>query len=92
MHLTKNKLKTAGYIIKRLRDNGFIVIKLFAFFSKTDPRRWTILINPGGQSVLMTCYANIDGIDSTTFELNDGGCHIPKNLHILVKLTQYLVQ
>jgi hypothetical protein len=92
MHLSRNKLKTAGYIIKRLRDNGYIVIKIFAFFSKTDPRRWTILINPGGESVFMTCYSNLEGISETTFELNDGGCHIPKNFHIKTDSLEVIIE
>ena len=45
-----NKLKTAGYTIKRLKDNGFVVFKLFNAYAHIDPRRWTILIDPGRTS------------------------------------------
>jgi len=92
MNLTKNKLKTAGYVIKRLRDNGFIVIKMFAFYAKSDPRRWTVLINPGGESVYMTYYANLEQLDESTFELNDGGSRIPKNLHIKTDSLEVIIE
>lgn len=92
MSLTKNKLKTAGYIIKRLRDNGFIVIKMFAFYAKSDPRRWTVLINPGGESVYLTYYANLEQLDESTFELNDGGNRIPKNMHIKTDSMEVIIE
>ena len=92
MQLSRNKLKTAGYTIKRLRDNGYIVIKMFAFYAKTDPRRWTILINPGGESVYMTCYQNLDSHDSFSFELNDGGARIPKNIHLKTDSLEVIVE
>ena len=38
----KNKIKTAGYFIKRLKDNGFVVLKMFNAYSNEDPRRWTV--------------------------------------------------
>ena len=58
-----NKLKTAGYTIKRLKDNGFVVFKMFNAYSNTDPRRWTVLINPGDASIYLTCYHNKDNIN-----------------------------
>ena len=92
MNLSRNKIKTAGYTIKRLRDNGFIVLKIFAFYAKSDSRRWTILINPGGQSVFMTCYQNHDQVDQYTFELHDGGARIPKNFQIKTDSLEVIVE
>ena len=43
---TKNKLKTAGYFIKRLRDSGFETVRIFNGYSHSDPRKWTILVDP----------------------------------------------
>lgn len=80
--MSKNKIKTPGYFIKRLRDNGFIVIRLFSVYAKSDPRRWTVMVNPSEASVLITCYSNKNDIDEILFELNDGGNRIPKNLSI----------
>ena len=92
MKLSKNKVKTAGYVIKRLRDNGFIVIKTFAFFAKSDPRSWAILINPGEASVFLTCYHNKDNVGDIIFELNDGGRSIPRNMFLKTDSIEVLVQ
>ena len=80
--MSKNKIKTPGYFIKRLRDNGFVVLRLFSVYGKHDPRRWTVMVNPSEASVLITCYTNKNEIDETLFELNDGGSKMPKNFNI----------
>jgi len=80
--MSKNKIKTPSYFIKRLRDNGFVVIKLFSVYSKQDPRRWTVMINPSFDSVLVTCYTNKDNIDEVLFEFNDGDRRIQRNFSI----------
>jgi hypothetical protein len=79
---SNNKLKTPGYFIKRLRDNGFVVIRLFSVYAKGDPRRWTVMVNPSERSVLITCYANKTDLGEILFELNDGGAEIPKNFSL----------
>jgi len=92
MKLSKNKLKTAGYFIKRLRDNGFVVLKIFAFYAKPDPRRWTILVNPGESSLFITCYENKDQYNEFIFELNDGGKFIPKNYHLKTDSIEVIIE
>lgn len=79
---SKNKIRTPSYFIKRLRDNGFIVIKIFNVYSKQDPRQWTVMVNPSESSVLITCYLNKENINEVLFEFNDGGRRIPKNFFI----------
>jgi hypothetical protein len=79
---SKNKIRTPGYFIKRLRDNGFIVIRLFSVYAKSDPRRWTVMVNPSLDSVLITCYNNKTEMNEVLFELNDGGNRIPKNYNL----------
>lgn len=79
---SRNKLKTPSYFVKRLRDNNFIVLKLFTVYSKGDPRRWTVMVNPSERSVLITCYNNKDGFGDVMFEINDGGVSIPKNMYL----------
>ena len=69
----KNKIKTAGYFIKRLKDNGFVVFKMFNAYSHVDPRRWTVLVNPGSESVYITCYTNKEEKGEVLFEFDDGG-------------------
>lgn len=80
--MSSNKLKTPGYFIKRLRDNGFVVIRLFSVYAKGDPRRWTVMVNPSETSVMITCYANKTDLGEILFEFNDGGHQIPKNYNI----------
>jgi hypothetical protein len=80
--MSKNKIKTPSYFIKRLKDNGFVVLRLFSVYAKSDPRRWTIMVNPSERSVMITCYSNKTEIDEILFELNDGGHRMPKNFNI----------
>lgn len=92
MNLSKNKTKTSGYFIKRLRDNGFVVIKIFREYSKTDPRAWSIMINPGHNSVLVTCYINRENKDDVEFEFNDGGKNIPKNFFLKTDSLEVVIE
>lgn len=80
--MSNNKLKTPSYFIKRLRDNGFIVIRLFSVYAKGDPRRWTVMVNPSERSVMITCYVNKNNFGEILFEINDGGAGMPKNFSI----------
>ena len=80
--MSNNKLKTPGYFIKRLRDNGFVVIRLFSVYAKHDPRRWTVMVNPSERSVMITCYYNKTDLGEILFEISDGGAEIPKNYSI----------
>ena len=91
----KNKIRTPGYFVKRMRDSGFVVLKIFREYAKHDSRAWTILVNPGGASVYITCYFNRENNKDIEFELNDGGFNIPKNFFIktdsIEVITEYLV-
>lgn len=73
MSVQKNKLTTLGYFKKRLRDSGYIVLDIYKTYSFTDPRSWTIMIDPGGASVLCTCYKNTEAPGEDYFEVYDGG-------------------
>jgi len=68
----KNKVTTCGYFIKRLRDNGYTVNRIFSDYTSNDPRRWTIMINPERAALYITCYVNYDWSGDFKFELNDG--------------------
>ena len=80
--ISKNKIKTPSYFIKRLRDNGFVVIKIFNVYAKHDPRQWTVMVNPSEASVFITCYVNKDNIDEILFEFNDGDRRIQSNFFV----------
>ena len=69
---TKNKLKTAGYFIKRLRDSGFETVRIFNGYSHSDPRKWTILIDPKQASIFVTCFENTPFKGEYLFTFEDG--------------------
>ena len=87
-----NKLTTLGYTLKRFRDSGYMANKLFAEYGDTDPRAWTIMINPGTASVFCTCYINDPYIGQTYFELFDGNQFIPGRLKIQTSSFEILVE
>jgi DNA-binding beta-propeller fold protein YncE len=68
----RNKVTTCGYFIKRLRDNGYTVNRIFSDYSSLDSRRWTIMVDPDGAALYITCYVNYDWSGDFKFELNDG--------------------
>ena len=72
MQNKKNKLKTAGYFIKRLKDNDFVTLRIFDKYSESDPRKWTVLVDPGGASVYVTCFENTPFKGEYLFNFNDG--------------------
>lgn len=86
-----NKLKTAGYTIKRLKDNGFVVLKMFNAYSESDPRRWSVLIDPGRASVYLTCYHNKENINEIMFELDDGGVKFNRGFFIKTESAEVII-
>lgn len=87
-----NKLTTLGYTLKRLRDCGYMAIKLFAEYGDNDPRSWTLIIDPGGASVFCTCYVNDPYIGETFFELYDGNQYIPGRFKLKTSSFEVLVE
>jgi len=78
----KNKLKTAGYFIKRLKDNDFVTLRIFDKYSESDPRKWTVLIDPGGASVYVTCFENTPFKGEYLFNFNDGNQNFNNNFSL----------
>ena len=91
MKNNKNKVTTLGYFLSRLRDSGFITIKMFSKYGEADPRKWTVMVDPGGQSLLVTCYQNKENLGETSFEFNDGGNKFPKNYHLKTKSMEIVI-
>jgi hypothetical protein len=87
-----NKLTTLGYTLKRFRDNGYYAHKLFNDYADTDPRAWTIVIDPGVASIFCTCYINDPFIGESYFELYDGGQFIPGRLKIKTSSFEILIE
>lgn len=88
---TKNKITTGGYFLRRLRDSGFIAIRMFNKYGLHDPRKWTMLIDPGGYSLMITCYVNKDFPGDVVFEFNDGGNRFPKNYNLKTQSMEIVV-
>lgn len=87
-----NKVTTLGYTLKRLRDAGYFVDKIFTKYSEADPRTWTILIEPSKSSVFCTCYINDPYIGESYFELYDGNQFIPGRLKIKTSSFEVLIE
>lgn len=68
-----NKVYTPGYFIKRLKDSGFVVWKIFNNYPENDSRYWTILVNPGKESVYITCHINKNMLGDVSYEMYDSG-------------------
>jgi hypothetical protein len=88
---SRNSIKTPSYFIKRLKDSGFIVWKIFDNYGVHDPRCWTVLVDPAGSSVFITCYMNKDFFGDVMFELNDGGKKIPKNFSLKTESLEVII-
>lgn len=87
----KNKISTFSYFLKRLRDSGFIAIKLFKDYGQQDPRKWSVMIDPGGRSVMITCYQNKEFKGDLMFEINDGGSFFPKNYNLKTSSMEIII-
>jgi len=70
--MKKNKVTTCGYFIKRLRDNGYTVNRIYNEYTSSDPRRWTIMVDPKTAALYITCYLNKDFFGDLMFEIHNG--------------------
>ena len=77
-----NKITTQSYFVKRLKDCGYMVYKLFDEYNEADPRNWTIMIDPGNASIICTCYNNDSAFGEYYFEMYDGGQFIPEKFKL----------
>jgi hypothetical protein len=88
----KNKLKTPGYFIKRLKDNDFVTLRIFDKYSVGDPRRWTVLVDPGGSSVFITCFENTPFKGEYLFSFYDGNQNFNSNFSLKTDSIEVVVQ
>lgn len=91
MNKPKNSITTYSYFCKRLKDNDFIVLKIFNDYGTHDPRRWTLVVDPGKSSVFITCYSNKVFGGETLFELYDGGQRFPKNFSLKTESIEVII-
>ena len=87
----KNNITTPGYFVKRLRDSGFIVVKLFDQYGQHDPRKWSVMVDPSNTSVMITCYQNKEFKGDILFEINDGGNRFIKNFNLKTQSMEIII-
>jgi len=88
----KNKVSTLGYFVKRLKDSGYVVWKMFNKYSIEDNRKWTVLINPGTESVMMTCRVNVEDTGSSPhFDVYDARQSTFKNVTLATDSIEVIV-
>ena len=87
-----NKLTTLGYMLKRLRDSGYVAHKVFVDYGIADPRAWTLVIEPKISSVFLTCWVNDPYLGESFFEISDGGQYIPGKLKLKTSSFEILVE
>tara|TARA_R110000824_G_scaffold60345_2_gene161340 strand:+ start:2291 stop:2632 length:342 start_codon:yes stop_codon:yes gene_type:complete len=88
----KNKLRTPGYFIKRLKDNNFVTLRIFNKYNDRDPRRWTVLVDPAGASVFITCFENTPFKGEYLFSFDDGNQNFKGNLSLKTFSIEVIVQ
>ena len=88
----KNKLRTPGYFIKRLKDNDFVTLRVFNKYNHQDPRRWTVLVDPSGASVYITCFENTPFKGEYLFNFNDGNQLFKSNFSLKTDSIEVVVQ
>lgn len=87
----KNNIATLGYFLKRLRDSDFVVLKMFEEYSESDPRKWTVLVDPENSALFITCYVNQNFRGECFFEMNDGGKRFTKNYNLKTKSMEVMI-
>jgi hypothetical protein len=94
--MSRNKITTVSYFIKRLRDSGYVTDKLYTDYSNSDARSWTVVVDPKVSSVFITCFNNHNYFGEEYFEIHDGGQFIPENFKLktssIETVIEYLVK
>ena len=88
----KNKLKTAGYFIKRLKDAGYVTLRMFDKYDEDDPRKWTILVDPSGASVYITCFEDRPFKNEYLFSFEDGNRRFSRGYVLKTSSIEVVVQ
>ena len=91
MKKAKNKITTNGYFLRRLRDSGFIAVRSFSKFGQHDPRKWSVIVDPGVTSVIITCYQNKENAGDVFFTFDDGGVKFPNNWKLKTQSMEVIV-
>lgn len=87
-----NKITTMGYFIKRLRDSGYVVDKLYNDYAKHDPRCWSVVVDPKNTSVIITYFNNHNFLGEEYFSINDGGQFFPENFKLKTSSIEVVIE
>ena len=90
--MPKNKITTQGYFVKRIRDRGYRVDRVYSKYCDSDPRKWTIVINPLHESVFITCRDNGEWPWRGMYEFCDNGVNIPRGFHVNTESVDVVVR
>ena len=90
--MSKNKVTTCSYFIKRLRDSGYVVDRLWSEYGMGDARSWTVIIDPVVSSIFCTCFNNKSEFGEEYFELYDGNQFIPDQFKIKTSSIEVIVE
>jgi hypothetical protein len=88
----KNKLKTAGYFIKRLKDAGYVTFRIFDKYDENDSRKWTVLVDPSGASVYITCFENRPFKNEYLFSFEDGNQRFSRGYVLKTSSIEVVIQ
>ena len=87
-----NKITTMGYFIKRLRDSGYIVDKLYSDYAKQDPRCWSVVVDPKNTSIFITYFNNHNFLGEEYFSIHDGGQFFPENFKLKTSSIEIVIE
>ena len=87
-----NKITTISYFVKRLKDSGYVVEKIFNKYSKADARSWTVVVDPENTSVFITCFNNHNFFGEEYFVMYDGGQYIPENFKLKTSSIEVIIE
>ena len=90
--MSRNKITTISYFIKRLRDSGYVTDKLYTDYSNSDARSWTVVVDPKVSSVFITCFNNHNYFGEEYFEIHDGGQYIPENFKLKTSSIETVIE
>lgn len=88
----KNKLKTAGYFIKRLKDAGYVTLRMFDKYGEDDSRKWTVLVDPSGVSVYITCFEDKPFKNEYLFSFEDGNQRFSRGFVLKTSSIEVVIQ
>lgn len=83
--MSNSKIHTRSYFIKRLRDSGYTVDKLNFEYSDDDNRKWSVILDNGCSSVIITCMKN------GSFRFYDGDSFVDNHISIVTDSIEVIV-